>query len=112
MSLTLLVVASYSVLFTVLVCWMTAVLNRKLNVIHILVNSNLTAALQAEFDAVGREFVMMQEVIDIKRVAGHEPNTDTLAALKSTRDKLAELRAVLADRTQGAAHTAAYPQHV
>jgi hypothetical protein len=74
------------------------VTNTKLDLIHTLVNSNMTAAMQSEFDAVVRELAMMREVITLNRAAGREPSLDTLAAIKSTEDKITELRAALADR--------------
>ena len=76
----------------------TEVTNSKLDVIHTLVNSNMTTAMQAEFDATVRELAMMREVIALKQTAGHAPGIDTLAAVKSTEDKITELRTALKDR--------------
>jgi hypothetical protein len=70
----------------------------KLDVIHVLVNSNMTAAMQAELDATVREAAMIQEVIDLKRNHGIEPTVEALATLESARKKISELRAELADR--------------
>jgi hypothetical protein len=72
--------------------------NSKLDVIHTLVNSNMTAAMQAEFDATTRELAMMREVIALKQTAGHDPSVDTLAAIKMTEAKISELQAALKDR--------------
>jgi hypothetical protein len=69
-----------------------------LKVIHTLVNSNMTAAMQAELDATIRELAMMQEVIDIKRSVGQEPSPASLAALQRTEERVGELRATLQDR--------------
>lgn len=74
------------------------VTNSKLDVIHKLVNSNMTAALQAERDATVRELAMMQEVIDLKRVAGHEPSPEALEAIVATKSKISELETTLMDR--------------
>ena len=74
--------------------------NQKLDVIHTLVNSNMTAALQSEFEATSRELSMMREVIDLKRIGGHEPTIASLAAIEATEIKLQELEAVLADRAR------------
>ena len=70
----------------------------KLDVIHTLVNSNMTAALQSEFDAVTRELVMMKEVILLNRASGQEPSVDALAAITTTEAKIAELSSILTDR--------------
>jgi hypothetical protein len=72
--------------------------NGKLNTIHTLVNSNMTASMQAELDATMRELAMMHEVIDLKRVAGHEPTPGALDAITFTEGKIADLRARLDDR--------------
>ena len=72
--------------------------NIKLDVIHTLVNSNMTAAMQAELDATTRELAMMGEVIELKRVAGREPNVQALAAIEATKSRISELTAALADR--------------
>jgi DNA anti-recombination protein RmuC len=71
---------------------------KTLDTIHTLVNSNLTASMQAEFNATVREAAMMQEVIDLKRAAGVEPTIETLATLESTKSRISELNAALADR--------------
>jgi hypothetical protein len=77
----------------------TALESKKtLDTIHTLVNSNLTASMQAEFNATVREAAMMQEVIDLKRAAGVEPTIETLATLESTKSRISELSAALADR--------------
>ena len=70
----------------------------KLNEIHVLVNSNMTASMQAELDATQRELAMMHEVIDLKRVNGHEPTPVALEAIIFTEAKIADLRARLNDR--------------
>jgi hypothetical protein len=75
----------------------------KLDVIHVLVNSNMTAAMQAEFDATTREAAMIQEVMDLKRAAGTAPTVEALAALESARAKIAQLGATLADRLDATA---------
>jgi hypothetical protein len=75
-----------------------AVTNGKLDVIHTLVNSNMTAAMQSEFDATTRELAMMREVIRLNKVAGTEPSVDALAAVTATEAKIAELDNQLVDR--------------
>jgi hypothetical protein len=73
----------------------------KLNVIHTLVNSQMTAAMQAELDATTRELAMMREVIDLKERAGHPASEAATAALQTTERKVNELRTALSDREQG-----------
>lgn len=72
--------------------------NGKLDVIHVLVNSNMTAAMQAELDAIKREIVMMREVAALNLAAGREPTVEALAAIEATQVKIAELESQLADR--------------
>lgn len=76
----------------------TKLTNVKLDTIHGLVNSNMTAAMQAELDATMRERAVMQELMELKKGMGKEPTVDTLAALKSATDRTHELNTILADR--------------
>jgi len=72
--------------------------NTKLDTIHVLVNSNMTAAMQAELDATIRELAMMREVIALNRAAGREPSPEAAEALRNTQLKIDELKAQLEDR--------------
>ena len=74
--------------------------NGKLDVIHELVNSNLTAEIQAKLDALITTLAMLHEVIDLKRAAGREPTSGALAAVEATEAKIAEARRQLAERQQ------------
>ena len=76
----------------------TKVTNDKLDVIHTLVNSSMTAAVQAEHDATVRELAMMREVVALHRAAGREVSGESLAAIAATESKIAELKTTLADR--------------
>lgn len=76
----------------------TTVTNDKLDVIHTLVNSNLTASMQSEYDATKRELAMMLEVIALKKAAGLEPSIDALAAVDATKVRIGELNSKLMDR--------------
>lgn len=78
----------------------TSGINGKLDVIHTLVNSSMTAAMQSEHDATVRELAMMNEVIALNRAAGRAPSKEALAALLSTDSKITELRATLAERAK------------
>jgi hypothetical protein len=73
---------------------------RLLRVIHILVNSNLTAVMQAEYDGLVRELVMMEEMVDLKRAAGHEPSKLALDAIEQTKGKIEELKTTLTERQE------------
>jgi hypothetical protein len=72
----------------------------KLDVIHELVNSSMTAAMQGEHDAMVRELAMMREVIALKEANGHAPGVEALATIEATETRIAELSAALADRLQ------------
>ena len=72
--------------------------NNKLDVIHTLVNSNMTSAMQAEYDAVVRELALMNEVISLHRAEGREPSEEALAALDTTKSKIGELKITLDER--------------
>jgi len=74
--------------------------NGRLDVIHTLVNSSMTAAMQSEFDAVTRELAMMREVVELKKASGMEPSAAALAAVKTTEAKLNELAVTLEDRAR------------
>jgi hypothetical protein len=76
----------------------TAITNTKLDVIHTLVNSNMTAALQSELGAVKRELVLIREVMKLNRADGHEISVETLATEQTAVVKVAELSAALLDR--------------
>lgn len=78
----------------------TLLTNNKLDVIHTLVNSNMTAAMQSELDATVRELAMMREVIGLNRNAGREPTELTLAAINVTEDRVNELKAQLQTRLE------------
>lgn len=72
--------------------------DKKLNVIHKLVNSNLTQAMENEHSAMKHELEMMQEVIRIRRESGTEPTPGQLESVAVTEAKLETLRANLAVR--------------
>jgi hypothetical protein len=78
------------------------VTNGKLDVVHTLVNSNMTTAMQAEYDAVTRELAMMREVMELKQAAGGAPSPEALAAIKATEQQLKELAEALGDRAKPA----------
>jgi hypothetical protein len=63
----------------------------KLDVIHILVDGSMMAAMQAELDATIRTVALMHEVIDLKKSQGQEPSAAAVAAIKSTDERIAEM---------------------
>jgi hypothetical protein len=75
-----------------------AVTNGKLDVIHILVNSNMTAAMQSELDATKREVVGLKEIVRLNKQGGQEPSNEALEVIRATEDKVAKLEAELRDR--------------
>ncbi len=82
----------------------TADTNSKLDVIHVLVNSNMTAAMQAEHDARSESLVLMLEIAELKRSAGMDLLPEAAQAIAITKVRIAELRATLDERQ---AHTRA-----
>jgi hypothetical protein len=81
----------------------TRITGEKLDVIHELVNSSLEAALRGERDANVATLAFMREVVALKRLNGHEPGVETLAAIEALGNRIAELNAMLADRRKNAA---------
>jgi len=76
--------------------------NGKLDVIHGLVNSAMTTALQSEMDALVTSLAMMREVMDLKKSGGHEPAAEAVIALQATEAKITELQASITDRLKQA----------
>lgn len=75
-----------------------ALTNGKLDVIHVLVNSNMTAAMRAELDATIRELALMRQIVERDKTDGRPVLPEALAALKSTQLKINELNSTLNDR--------------
>jgi hypothetical protein len=74
--------------------------DKKLDGIHTLVNSSMTAAMESELAGLRRERVMMVAIIDLKRSAGQEPTPDEIAEVKATEAKVEELERELAERAE------------
>lgn len=70
----------------------------KLDVIHTLVNSNMTASMQSELDAKKGQVVLMREVVTLKQAAGQEPTKAALASIEAAESRISELEAALSDR--------------
>ena len=65
---------------------------------HLLVNSNLTSALQDELEAHRALHAVMVEVMSLKVAAGLAPDPAAVAAAESTSARIAELEATITDR--------------
>lgn len=75
------------------------VVSGKLDVIHGLVNSELTGAIDGERSATVRELALMREVMALHKVAtGRDPSQASLTAIDLTEARVSELDAQLADR--------------
>lgn len=72
--------------------------NAKLDVIHTLVNSEMTAAKQSEHDARSNELVALLEAVDVRRLQGREPTTEGQTYLAGLRSRIAALRVELDER--------------
>ena len=72
----------------------------KLDVIHTLVNSSLTAAVQSELDATIRELAMMHEVIELRREAGKPRSPEREDAVAATEARIVEVRLQLDERAR------------
>lgn len=72
----------------------------QLEQIHTLVNSDKTAGLQREHDALIAQAALMNEVIELKLAAGSQPSASTITALDMTKFRIDELETELADRAK------------
>jgi len=73
--------------------------NGKLDVIHTLVNSNMTAAMEAQLVALQGQLVMMMRLAEIA-----DPTVNEAAAIKAVQGQIAELTATLRDRLAATEH--------
>ena len=70
----------------------------RLNVIHTLVNSTLTAALQAQLDSTRRELTLLAELADVQCDAGRPISADRLTSIGLLRRHITELESAMAER--------------
>lgn len=80
--------------------------NEKLDIIHILVNSTLTAAIQAAYDAKVAAGVVLRRLIGAEQAAGRVVNVDDAVLLRVLDAEIAELRVKLAGRARAASSVA------
>ncbi len=71
---------------------------KQLNVIHELVNSAMTTALQSDIEANMRDLASQKELIAIKKDAGKLPTQDILDAVLATEAKITRLHELIAER--------------
>jgi hypothetical protein len=84
-------------------------------VVHTLVNSDKTAAMQRELDDKRAALVMLREINRLHALAGGEPSEESLGAIAATESRIGELTAEMVQRheqgvlaeAQMAAHAAA-----
>lgn len=74
----------------------------QLRVIHRLVNSTLSASMQAELDATRREVAVMTEIVDMRERGGLMVTAATTAALDRAGRRIRELTLEIQDRQQQA----------
>jgi len=70
----------------------------KLDVIHTLVNSNVTIVLEARLEGSRRELAGLREIVELRRAAGQEPSEIALATIISTEETIHELEVELKER--------------
>ncbi|HEX3161136.1 MAG TPA: hypothetical protein VHQ92_01035 [Pseudolabrys sp.] len=80
------------------IAYLTAKANSKLNVIHVLVNSNMTAAMRDSLDSTVRERAALMELAQVRIDSGKVPHFETTAAITMADAKIAELAPALAER--------------
>jgi len=76
------------------------VTNGKLSQIHELVNSNLSAQMSENHEALEQQVALMREIIRINRLAGLEPSQAVRDALAAVEARAFELGAQLVDRAK------------
>lgn len=76
----------------------TSQTNDKLDVIHALVNSNLTLALQGELDATVRELALMRELVSLHRFHGSEPSAEAMESMAHTAARITALQSQVNER--------------
>jgi hypothetical protein len=80
-----------------------AATHEKLEVIHGLVNSAMTAAMRAELDETKSSLVLMEEVLALHAQAGQAATPETRAAISEKKAKVVSLTAAFENRLAEAA---------
>lgn len=76
----------------------TAETQKQLKIIHTLVNSTLTAALQGRVDAVRKAIGLMHRIIELNKGIGIEPTIAALAEIEASEKEVADLELNITDR--------------
>lgn len=72
----------------------------QLKVLTGMVDGNFTRLMEAELEAIAHGLVLSRQVIALTFANGHEPPEESLAAIKATEIKIAELKKTIAERHQ------------
>lgn len=70
----------------------------KLDQIHILVNSEMTARWQAELDRTKTSLVLLRKIRNMSAIAGINDTEEDIAAVEEAEKHIREIEIVLADR--------------
>lgn len=70
----------------------------KMEEVHVLVNSNYTAALEATYEALQAKLVILLESVAFKKASGIDPVQEVLTDIEATKRRVATLRATIDDR--------------
>lgn len=63
-----------------------------------MVDGNFTRLMEAELEAIAHGLVLSRQVAALTFTAGHEPTSESVAAILATEVKIAELREAIAER--------------
>lgn len=74
--------------------------NGKLDVIHTLVNSNMTSEMKRALVATQGQLVLLERVIALNKAAGDKPTADNDATVKALEDQIAEMESALEERAK------------
>lgn len=78
----------------------SAITATQLKQIHILVNSDMTAARQGQLDQTRQTLILLKKIVTMAGEIGRPPSTDELLEIDETEKRIASLEAILADRLQ------------
>ena len=70
----------------------------KIDSIHTLVNSQMTALMESELAVTQRLLPVVRELMGLKAAAGHHPSPEALGEISAIESKIAELKAKISDR--------------
>lgn len=76
--------------------------NAKLDIIHTLVNSTLTASIESDLESTRQSLASMQAQVRLLEAAGQPAAPETIAAIEGAKVKIARLTQVMADRLHSA----------